>query len=32
MAPRTAGPGDIKVAGDAGAEETRTTDRPGANA
>jgi hypothetical protein len=32
MAPRTGGPGDVKVAGDTRAEETRTNDRPGANA
>lgn len=32
MAPRTAGPADVKVAGRPGAEETRDTERPGANA
>lgn len=32
MAPRTVGPGDVKVAGEPGAEETRNTERPGANA
>ena len=32
MTPRGTNPSDVKVAGKSGAEETRTTDRPGANA
>jgi hypothetical protein len=32
MTPRSTNPSDVKVAGKPGAEETRTTDRPGANA